>query len=87
MGNWRFTIIRNLSLIVVVWKAINIALVPALRCGQHPFILLNILFSMSAAYAALIMMSQTRATQRDKAQAEHKYDHQETKLAENTAAS
>ena len=84
MGSWKFIIIQ--SLIVIVWMALNIALIPTVRYDPYPFILLNLLFSTQAAYAApIIMMSQNRAAQRDKTQAEHQYDHQETELAENTA--
>lgn len=84
MGSWKFIIIQ--SLIVVVWMAINIVLIPTLRYDPYPFILLNLLFSTQAAYAApIIMMSQNRAAQRDKIQAIHQYDHQEMELAENTA--
>ena len=47
--------------------------------------MLNLLFSTQAAYAApVIMMSQNRAAQRDKVQAEHQYEHQEKELSENT---
>ena len=56
MGSWRFIIIQ--SIIVVVWMGLNI-----IGFVQHwdayPFILLNLIFSTQAAYAApIIMMSQ-----------------------------
>ena len=71
MGSWRFIIIQ--SLIVVVWMGLNI-----LGFVQHwdayPFILLNLLFSTQAAYAApIIMMAQNRQNDRDRSQAHADY--------------
>jgi uncharacterized membrane protein len=64
MGSWRFIIIQ--TLIVVVWMACNV--VGFVRHWDiYPFILLNLLFSTQAAYAApIIMMSQNRQAQRDR---------------------
>ncbi len=72
MGSWSFIIIQ--SLIVLVWMALNI-----IGFLQHwdpyPFILLNLLFSTQAAYAApIIMMSQNRQSERDRAQAQADYE-------------
>lgn len=72
MGSWRFIIIQ--TIIVVVWMLINIV-----GYFQHwdpyPFILLNLLFSTQAAYAApIIMMSQNRQSERDRAQALADYE-------------
>ena len=40
----------------------------------YPFILLNLIFSTQAAYAApIIMMSQNRQNERDRIQAQHDY--------------
>lgn len=65
MGSWRFIIIQ--SAIVVLWIAVNLVGV-ALRWDPYPFILLNLLFSTQAAYAApIIMMSQNRAAAKDRA--------------------
>jgi uncharacterized membrane protein len=71
MGSWRFIIIQ--SLIVVVWMGLN--LVGFLHhWDAYPFILLNLLFSTQAAYAApIIMMSQNRQSERDRAQAHADY--------------
>ena len=58
------------TIIVALWIALNIV------GGFHhwdprPFILLNLIFSTQAAYAApLILLAQTRQADRDKAQAE-----------------
>jgi uncharacterized membrane protein len=67
MGSWAFIIIQ--TILVVVWVGINI-LVYVYRWDPYPFILLNLLFSTQAAYAApIIMMSQNRQNDRDRFQA------------------
>jgi uncharacterized membrane protein len=67
MGSWKFIIIQ--TLIVAVWMIFNfIAFVK--HWDPYPFILLNLLFSTQAAYSApIIMMSQNRQNERDRAQA------------------
>lgn len=71
MGSWRFIIIQ--TIIVALWMGLNvIAFVH--HWDVYPFILLNLLFSTQAAYAApIIMMAQNRQSQRDRAQAENDY--------------
>jgi uncharacterized membrane protein len=55
------------TIIVAIWIGIN-ALAVALRWDPYPFILLNLMFSTQAAYAApLILLAQTRQADRDKA--------------------
>ena len=55
---------------MVVWILVNVAAV-ALRFDPYPFILLNLMFSTQAAYAApLILLAQNRQADRDKAEAE-----------------
>src|SRR5919206_2467893 len=54
------------TLVVIAWIALN-----GIAIGYHwdpyPFILLNLAFSTQAAYAApLILLAQTRQTERDK---------------------
>jgi uncharacterized membrane protein len=76
MGSWRFIIWQ--TVIVMIWMAANIVGVVR-HWDPYPFILLNLLFSTQAAYAApIIMMSQNRAAERDRAQAAADY---ETNLA------
>ena len=72
MGSWRFIVIQ--SMIVLIWMALNIvALIN--HWDPYPFILLNLLFSTQAAYAApIIMMAQNRQSERDRAQAQADYD-------------
>ena len=55
------------TIVVVAWIALNSAAL-AFRWDKYPFILLNLGFSLQAAYAApLILLAQTRQAERDKA--------------------
>ena len=71
MGSWRFIIIQ--TAIVALWMMLNvIAFVQ--HWDPYPYILLNLLFSTQAAYAApIIMMAQNRQSERDRAQADADY--------------
>lgn len=54
------------TVVVAFWIALN-ALAISLRWDPYPFILLNLAFSLQAAYAApLILLAQTRQADRDK---------------------
>jgi len=72
MGSWRFIIIQ--SILVAAWMILNfMAFIN--RWDPYPFILLNLLFSTQAAYAApIIMMAQNRQSQRDRVQAQADYE-------------
>ncbi len=71
MGSWRFIIIQ--TVIVVVWIVSNIWLL-AHPFDPYPLILLNLLFSTQAAYAApVIMMSQNRQSEKDRLTAQNDY--------------
>ena len=68
MGSWAFIIVQ--TVLVVAWMTLNIIEVTSHRWDPYPFILLNLLFSTQAAYAApIIMMSQNRSAERDRFQA------------------
>ncbi|HEX6508073.1 MAG TPA: DUF1003 domain-containing protein [Chloroflexota bacterium] len=68
LGTGRYLAIQ--TVLVVIWITINVVAV-ALRFDPYPFILLNLLFSTQAAYAApLILLAQNRQTERDRLQAE-----------------
>jgi len=71
MGSWNFIIWQ--SAIVLLWMTLNI--VGLVRhWDPYPFILLNLIFSTQAAYAApIIMMAQNRQNERDREQALHDY--------------
>lgn len=58
------------TVIVLVWIAMN-AVAWSLQWDHYPFILLNLVFSTQAAYAApLILLAQNRQADRDKAETE-----------------
>lgn len=71
MGSWKFIIVQ--SIVVFIWVTLNL-LAGIYGWDPYPFILLNLLFSTQAAYAApIIMMSQNRQSQRDRENAENDY--------------
>lgn len=62
--------------IVAVWIGLNVLGVT--QFDVYPFILLNLAFSLQAAYAApLILLAQTRQAARDKAQSDADAQHRE----------
>lgn len=62
--------------IVAIWICLNA--VGVLNFDVYPFILLNLAFSLQAAYAApLILLAQTRQADRDKAHADADAHHRE----------
>jgi uncharacterized membrane protein len=69
------------TIIVAAWIATNSTHV--VRFDLYPFILLNLAFSLQAAYAApLILLAQTRQADRDKAHAEADAMHREALAAD-----
>ena len=71
MGSWRFIIIQ--TVIVAIWMLLNV-LAFIHHWDVYPYILLNLLFSTQAAYAApIIMMAQNRQNERDRANADADY--------------
>lgn len=72
MGSWGFIIIQ--SLILLCWITLNIyGWIKA--WDPYPFILLNLMLSFQAAYAApIIMMAQNRQSDIDRQKAEKDYD-------------
>jgi uncharacterized membrane protein len=68
LGTGRYLFIQTIA--VIGWIAVN-AVAVSLRWDPYPFILLNLLFSTQAAYAApLILLAQNRQDARDRAIAE-----------------
>jgi uncharacterized membrane protein len=64
------------TIIVAIWIILNMAGVT--QFDLYPFILLNLAFSLQAAYAApLILLAQTRQADRDKAHTEADVQHRE----------
>lgn len=71
------TFLIGQSAVVAVWIAINVV-AASFRWDPYPFILLNLAFSLQAAYAApLILLAQTRQADRDKALNEADTRHRE----------
>ncbi len=79
MGSWRFIILQ--TVFVIVWMGLNL-IGFCYHWDTYPFILLNLLFSTQAAYAApIIMMAQNRQNERDRIQAQDDYNtNKEAKL-------
>jgi uncharacterized membrane protein len=67
-GTARFLVIQ--TIVVAIWIGLNIT-AWGLQWDPYPFILLNLMFSTQAAYAApLILLAQNRQEERDRAQTE-----------------
>jgi uncharacterized membrane protein len=71
IGSWRFIIFQ--TFFVILWMSLNLVGY-FYHWDVYPFILLNLVFSTQAAYAApIIMMSQNRQSERDRLQAQADY--------------
>ena len=70
------TFLMGQTVLVIIWIALNG--VGLTQFDLYPFILLNLAFSLQAAYAApLILLAQTRQSDRDKAHADADARHRE----------
>jgi uncharacterized membrane protein len=77
-GSWKFIIVQ--TMIVLLWIGLNLLAVIH-HWDPYPFILLNLVFSTQAAYAApLILLSQNRQADTDRIRAEHDYQVNQTAL-------
>lgn len=82
-GTPRFLIAQ--TFLVALWITLNAGELAFQPFDPFPFILLNLVFSTQAAYAApLILLAQTRQADRDKAQALADAKHREELAAEQT---
>jgi uncharacterized membrane protein len=80
LGTGRYLAVQ--TFFVIVWITLN-AFSWALRWDAFPFILLNLMFSTQAAYAApLILLAQNRQTDRDKEEVERDRETNARSLAE-----
>ena len=71
MGSWKFIIIQ--TVLIIIWMVLNVVAF-TYHWDKAPFILLNLIFSIQAAYAApIIMISQNRKSERDRIQAQEDY--------------
>jgi uncharacterized membrane protein len=76
------TFLVGQTIIVAVWIGVNVA--GLTKFDIYPFILLNLAFSLQAAYAApLILLAQTRQADRDKMNADADARHREDLAAAN----
>jgi uncharacterized membrane protein len=72
MGSWTFIIAQ--SILLAIWVTLNIVTVVQ-HWDPYPFILLNLMLSFQAAYAApVVMMSQNRLSAIDRRDAKHDYE-------------
>jgi uncharacterized membrane protein len=71
MGSWTFIVVQ--SIILFLWIVLNV--IGWFRAWDpYPFILMNLVLSMQAAYAApIIMMSQNRQAAKDRLEAHHDF--------------
>lgn len=80
MGSWNFIIIQ--TVIVTVWVIAN--MITNKGWDPYPFILLNLLFSTQAAYAApMILMSSNRQAAKDRKRDDLEADEVDTMFALN----
>ena len=64
IGSWRFLIIQ--TVLVMIWITLNVFAVVS-GWDPYPFVLLNLLFSVQAAYTGpVLLLSQNRSAQRDR---------------------
>jgi len=71
MGSWKFIIIQ--SAVLVGWIILNL-IAWIYHWDPYPFILMNLVLSLQAAYAApIIMMSQNRQDARDRIEAHNDF--------------
>tara|TARA_Y100000310_G_C20596974_1_gene771007 strand:- start:557 stop:1027 length:471 start_codon:yes stop_codon:yes gene_type:complete len=71
VGSWGFII--GLLVLLIVWILLNVYMIIN-RWDPYPFILLNFVLSMLAAFQApVILMSQNRQTERDRVTAKYDY--------------
>jgi uncharacterized membrane protein len=71
MGSWRFIIMQ--TILLMAWVILN-AVAWIQHWDPYPFILMNLVLSLQAAYAApIIMMSQNRQAARDRVEAHNDY--------------
>ena len=81
LGTGRYLFVQ--TLVVIVWIAINVVAGINGLWDKYPFILLNLLFSTQAAYAApLILLAQNRQADRDRDEIERDREVNSRSLAE-----
>ncbi len=72
-----------MTIFIIIWIAINAAAILGLHWDPYPFILLNLIFSTQASYAApLILLAQNRQADRDRVALEQDRGRDERNLAD-----
>jgi uncharacterized membrane protein len=72
VGSWPFVLIQ--SAMLAIWVVLNVTAYIR-HWDSYPFILMNLVLSLQAAYTApIIMMSQNRQAMRDRIEAQHDYE-------------
>lgn len=72
IGSWTFILVQ--SGLLVLWMIANVAMW-VYHWDPYPFILFNLALSFQAAFTApIIMMSQNRQAERDRAEQQHDFD-------------
>src|SRR5436853_7339612 len=68
VGSWRFIIIQ--SILVVIWIAVNVWELGIGHFDIFPFVLLNLMFSVQAAYTGpILLLASNRQATKDRASA------------------
>ena len=81
LGTAKFLV--YMTAFVALWIVLNVTAVYGLRWDPYPFILLNLLFSTQASYAApLILLAQNRQADRDRVQYEEDRARSERSIAD-----
>ena len=70
IGSWRFIIIQ--TVIVIIWFTLNTLAFFVWKWDAYPFILLNLGFSLQAAYTGpILLLAGNRQAQKDRLTLEH----------------
>jgi uncharacterized membrane protein len=68
VGSWRFIVIQ--TILVIIWVIVNL-IAWDLKWDPYPFILLNLMFSVQAAYTGpILLLASNRQATRDRAMAQ-----------------
>jgi len=70
IGSWTFLIVQ--TVLVLLWVSLNLLGIFAFRWDPYPFILLNLMFSVQAAYTGpVLLLAGNRQAQKDRMTLEH----------------
>ena len=70
IGSWTFLIVQ--SVLLAIWVVVNVVGLFIVHWDPYPFILLNLMLSVQAAYAApVLMLASVRQSKKDRLTLEH----------------